>query len=32
MGFSLFFLVYGDEAVLPMDLEYCSPRTKAYDN
>jgi hypothetical protein len=31
-GFSPFFLVYGAEAVLPMDLEYGSPRTKAYDD
>jgi transposase InsO family protein len=31
-GFSPFFLVYGAEAVLPTDLEYCSPRTKAYDD
>jgi transposase InsO family protein len=31
-GFSLFFLVYGAEAVLPTDLEYGSPRTKAYDD
>jgi transposase InsO family protein len=30
--FTLFFLVYGAEAVLPMDLEYGSPRTKAYDD
>jgi ribonuclease HI/transposase InsO family protein len=29
-GFSPFFLVYGAEAVLPTDLEYGSPRTKAY--
>jgi transposase InsO family protein len=28
-GFSLFFLVYGAEAILPTDLEYGSPRTKA---
>jgi hypothetical protein len=32
MGFSPFFLVYGAEVVLPMDLEYGSPRTKAYDD
>jgi hypothetical protein len=32
MGFTPFFLVYGTEAVLPMDLEYGSPRTKAYDD
>jgi hypothetical protein len=31
-GFSPFFLVYGAEAVLPMDLEYGSPRTRAYDD
>jgi hypothetical protein len=31
MGFTLFFLVYGAEAVLPMDLGYVSPRTKGYD-
>jgi transposase InsO family protein len=31
-GFTPFFLVYGAEAVLPMDLEYGSPRTKAYDD
>jgi ribonuclease HI/transposase InsO family protein len=30
MGFSSFFLVYGVEAILPTDLEYGSPRTKAY--
>jgi hypothetical protein len=32
MGFSPFFLVSGAEAILPTDLEYGSPRTKAYDN
>jgi hypothetical protein len=31
-GFSPFFLVYGAEAILPTDLEYSSPRAKAYDN
>jgi transposase InsO family protein len=31
-GFSPFFLVYGDEAILPTDLEYGSPRTRAYDD
>jgi transposase InsO family protein len=31
-GFTPFFLVYGVEAVLPTDLEYGSPRTKAYDD
>jgi transposase InsO family protein len=30
-GFTLFFLVYGAEAVLPTDLEYGSPRIKGYD-
>jgi hypothetical protein len=29
-GFTLFFLVYGVEAVLPMDLEHGSPRLRAY--
>jgi transposase InsO family protein len=29
--FTLFFLVYGAEAVLPMDLEYGSPKVKSYD-
>ena len=29
-GFTPFFLVYGAEAVLPTDLEYGSPRLKAY--
>jgi transposase InsO family protein len=31
-GFSPFFLVYGAEAILSTDLEYGSPRTKAYDD
>jgi hypothetical protein len=31
-GFTPFFLVYGVETILPMDLEYGSPRTKAYDD
>jgi transposase InsO family protein len=31
-GFTLFFLVYGAEAILPTDLEYGSPRTKVYDD
>jgi transposase InsO family protein len=30
-GFTSFFLVYGAEAVLPMDLEYGSPRVGGYD-
>ena len=29
-GFTPFFLVYGAEAILPMDLEYGSPRLKTY--
>jgi hypothetical protein len=29
--FTLFFLVYGAEAVLPTDLEYRSPRVRGYD-
>jgi hypothetical protein len=29
--FTLFFLVYGVEAVLPTDLEYGSPRVRGYD-
>jgi transposase InsO family protein len=31
-GFSPFLLVYGAEAILPIDLEYGSPRTRAYDD
>jgi hypothetical protein len=31
-GFTTFFLVYGAEAILPTDLEYGSPRTRAYDD
>jgi transposase InsO family protein len=31
-GFSPFFLVYGAEAIIPTDLEYGSPRAKAYDD
>jgi hypothetical protein len=31
-GFTPFFLVYGAEAILPTDMEYGSPRTKAYDD
>jgi hypothetical protein len=30
-GFTLIFLVYGAEAVLPTDLECGSPRVKGYD-
>jgi hypothetical protein len=29
-GFMPFFLVYGAEAILPTDLEYRSPRLRAY--
>jgi hypothetical protein len=32
MGFTPFFLVYGVEAILPIDLEYGSSRTRAYDD
>jgi hypothetical protein len=28
---TLFFLVYGAEAVIPTDLEYGSPKIKGYD-
>jgi hypothetical protein len=31
-GFTPFFLVYGAEAILPTDLEYGYPRTRAYDD
>jgi transposase InsO family protein len=31
-GFTPFFLVYGVEAILPTDMEYGSPRRKAYDD
>jgi hypothetical protein len=31
-GFSPFFLVYGAEAILPTELEYGSPRMRAYDD
>jgi hypothetical protein len=31
-GFTPFFLVYGAEDILPIDLEYGSPRARAYDN
>jgi len=29
--YTLFFMVYGSEVVLPTDLEYGSPRLKAYN-
>jgi len=31
MGYTPFFMVYGSEAILPIDLEYGSPRVHAYD-
>jgi transposase InsO family protein len=31
MGFTPFFLVYGSEAMLPTDVEYGSPRLRAYN-
>jgi hypothetical protein len=31
-GFAPFFIVYGAEAILPTDLEYGSPRVRAYDD
>jgi transposase InsO family protein len=30
-GFTMFFLVYGSDAMLPTDVEYGSPRLKAYN-
>ena len=30
-GYTPFFMVYGSEAILPMDLDYGTPRTRAYD-
>ena len=30
-GYTPFFMVYGCEAVLPMDLDYGAPRIRAYD-
>jgi hypothetical protein len=32
MGCTPFFLAFGTEAVLPIELEYDSPRTKAYND
>jgi hypothetical protein len=32
MGFMPFFLVYGAEAILPIDLEHGSPRLRAYSD
>jgi transposase InsO family protein len=29
-GFTPFFMVHGSEAVLPMDIDYCSPRVRTY--
>jgi hypothetical protein len=31
MKYTSFFMVYGSKAVLPTDLEYGSPRLKAYN-
>jgi hypothetical protein len=31
-GLHAVFLVYGAEAILPTDLEYGSPRARAYDD
>jgi hypothetical protein len=31
MSFTLFFLVYGAEVVVPTDLEYGSPRVRGYN-
>jgi hypothetical protein len=30
-GLMPFFMIYGSEAILPMDLEYGAPRIRAYD-
>jgi hypothetical protein len=30
MGFTPFFMVHGSEAVLPTDIDYGSPRVRAY--
>ena len=32
IGFTLFFLAYGAEAVLPFDLDHGAPRVKAFDH
>jgi hypothetical protein len=29
-GFTPFFLVHGSEAILPMEIDYSSPRVQAY--
>jgi hypothetical protein len=31
MNYTPFFMVYGAEAILPIDLDYGSPRVRAYD-
>ena len=31
IGYTLFFMVYGAEAILPTDLDYGAPRIRAYD-
>jgi transposase InsO family protein len=31
MGFTPFFMVHGSEAVLPIDIDYSSPRVQAYN-
>jgi hypothetical protein len=32
IGFTPFFMVYGSEVILPIDLKYGAPRVRAYDN